>query len=123
MGWFEIVTPVKGWVAQSQTDSGCNEKTERVSFGTGGDSVTIAERFIGTGSHRYLFNLGKGQRLTVSSDRGTLPMVLAPNGKALKEFDDQQTSWTRELAMTGDYTLEIGSNFKGYKYSFSVQVK
>jgi hypothetical protein len=122
-GWFAIATPIKGWIAQSQTDSGCNEKTERVSFGTGGNSVTIAERFVGTGSHRYRFNLGKGQTLSVRSDRGTLPMILAPNGKELRGLDDRQTSWSGELATTGDYTLELDSNYKGYKYSFSVQVK
>ena len=121
--WFAIATPVKGWIAKSQTDSGCNDKTERVSFGAGGDSVTISERFVGTGSHRYRFNLGKGQTLSVSSDRGTLPMILAPNGKELRGLDDRSTSWTGELATTGDYTLELDSNYKGYKYSFSVQVK
>ena len=121
-GWFAIATPIKGWIAQSQTDSGCNEKTERVSFGAGGNSVTIAERFVGTGIHRYRFNLGKGQTLSVRSDRGTLPMILAPNGKELRGLDDRQTSWSGELAMTGDYTLELDSNYKGYKYSFSVQV-
>jgi len=122
-GWFAIATPIKGWIAQNQTDSGCNDKTERVSFGTGGDSVTIAERFVGTGSHRYRFNLGKGQILSVKSDQKTLPRILAPNGKDLFVSDDRQTSWSGELTMTGDYTLELDSNYKGYKYSFSVQVK
>ena len=122
-GWFAITTPVKGWIAKNQTDSDCNEKTERVSFGAGGDSVTISERFVGTGSHRYRFNLGKDQTLSVISDRGPLPMILAPNGKELRGTDDRQTSWTGELAITGDYTLELDSNYKGYKYSFSVQVK
>ena len=122
-GWFAIATPLKGWVAQSQTDSGCNEKTERVSFGAGGNSVTISERFVGTGSHRYRFNLGKGQTLSVSSDQKTLPRIVAPNGKDIFNSDDRQTSWSGELATTGDYTLELDSNYKGYKYSFSVQVK
>ncbi|MCY7273891.1 MAG: SH3 domain-containing protein [Phormidesmis sp. CAN_BIN44] len=122
-GWFAIATPIKGWIAQNQTDSGCNDKTERVSFGAGGNSVMIAERFVGTGSHRYRFNLGKGQTLSVRSDQRTLPRVVAPNGKDLFNADDRQTSWTGELATTGDYTLELDSNYKGYKYSFSVQVK
>ncbi len=122
-GWFRIATPVKGWIAKNQTDSDCNDKTERVSFGAGGDSVTISERFVGTGSHRYRFNLGKGQTLSVRSEKGTLPMILAPNGKELRGLDDRQTSWSGELATTGDYTLELDSNYKGYKYSFSVQVK
>ncbi len=122
-GWFAIATPIKGWIAQNQTESGCNEKTERVSFGAGGNSVTISERFVGTGSHRYRFDLSKGQTLSVRSERGTLPMILAPNGKALRGLDDRQTSWSGELPATGDYTLELDSNYKGYKYSFSVQVK
>lgn len=122
-GWFRITTPVKGWIAKNQTDNDCNEKTERVSFGSGGDSVTISERFVGTGTHRYRFNLGKGQTLSVRSDQRTLPRVVSPNGKDLFNADDRQTSWSGELAMTGDYTLELDSNYKGYKYSFSVQVK
>ena len=122
-GWFAIATPIKGWIAQNQTDSGCNDKTERVSFGAGGNSVTIAERFVGTGTHRYRFNLGKGQMLSVRSDQRTLPRIVAPNGKDIFMSDDRQTSWSGELATTGDYTLELDSNYKGYKYSFSVQVK
>jgi Bacterial SH3 domain len=122
-GWFQISTPVKGWVSIKGTESGCNGKVERVSFGKGGNSAEIRDRFIGTGSHQYRFNLAKGQTLTVRSDRGDLPMIVAPNGKVINEPQGGKQVWMSELSSTGDYTLEMESNFKGYKYAFSVEVK
>jgi Bacterial SH3 domain len=122
-GWFQISTPLKGWISVKNTDNGCNQKVERVSFGRGGNAATISDRFIGTGSHQYRFNLAKGQTLTVSSDRGNLPMIIAPNGKVISEPQDEKQVWMSKLPSTGDYTLEMESNFKGYKYSFLVEVK
>jgi hypothetical protein len=121
-GWFQISTPVKGWISMKNAESGCNEKVERVSFGKGGTSAAIRDRFIGTGSHQYRFNLAKGQTLTVRSDRGDLPTIVAPNGKMINDPQDGK-AWTSELPATGDYTLTMESNFKGYKYAFSVEVK
>ncbi len=120
--WFQISTPLKGWIAKVNTENNCNEKVERVEFATGSTSALIADYFIGTGTHRYRLNLGKGQTLTVTSDQGPLPAIVAPNGKFLSSMERQET-WSGQLATTGDYTLQMESNFKGYKYSFSVKVK
>ncbi|NJK52389.1 MAG: SH3 domain-containing protein [Leptolyngbyaceae cyanobacterium SU_3_3] len=122
-GWFQISTPLKGWISVKNTDSGCNQKVERVSFGRGGNAATISDRFVGTGSHQYRFSLAKGQTLTVSSDRGDLPIIVAPDGKVMGDLKDSQQTWSGKLSATGDYTLEMESNFKGYKYSFLVEVK
>jgi hypothetical protein len=122
-GWFRISTPVKGWLSIKNVESGCNGKVERVSFGKGGNSAEISDRFIGVGSHEYRLNLAKGQTLTVRSDKGDLPLISAPNGKVINDPQDGKQVWTGELPATGDYKLQMESNFKGYKYSFSVAVK
>lgn len=122
-GWFQISTPVKGWISMGNTDRGCNEKVEQVSFGAGENSMAIADRFVGAGSHQYRLNLAQGQTLTVTSNRGPLPAIVTPDGKPLSEPQGENRTWTGELASTGDYALVLESNYKGYKYAFSVQVK
>jgi Bacterial SH3 domain len=121
--WFQISTPLKGWVTKINTANNCNEKVERVEFATGSTSALIADYFIGTGTHSYRLNLGQGQTLTVTSDKGPLPAIVAPDGQFLSGMNDQQATWSRQLATTGDYTLQMESNFKGYKYAFSVKVQ
>lgn len=123
-GWFKIAGETPGWIAKSKTESNCGEKIERVEFGSNQDSIQIADRFIGVGTHSYRLNLAKGQRLTVTSDRGDVfPRIIAPNGKDLVSSPDQQSPWTSELAETGDYKFELESNYKGYPYAFSVNVR
>ncbi|MGG6266995.1 SH3 domain-containing protein [Leptolyngbya sp. AN03gr2] len=120
-GWLKIGGATPGWIAQSRTEHGCNEKVERIELGQ--TSIEIRDRFIGTGSHSYRFNLTKGQRITVksSSDRGSIfPTIVAPSGKPIVEPPDQPSSWTGELTETGEYTFEYESNFKGYEYTLSV---
>lgn len=122
-GWFQISTPLKGWVSMKNTDSGCNEKLERVSFGKNGASAEIRDRFVGTGSHQYRFNLAQGQTLSVTSNKGPLPAIITPTGKLLSKFQSENKKWIGELPATGDYSLEMESNYKGYQYSFVVEVK
>lgn len=123
-GWFNITGETPGWIAKSRTESNCGEKIERVEFGKGQDSIQIADRFIGVGTHSYRLNLAKGQKLTVTSDRGgVFPRIIAPNGRDLVSSPDQQSPWTSELAETGDYKFELESNYKGYQYAFSVQAR
>jgi hypothetical protein len=118
--WFRIKDPLKGWVAKSRTDNTCNLKIERVQFGQGQTSATIEGRFIGGGTHSYHFNLAKGQRVKVVTNRGPLPTILAPNNKELSGINDDKRSWTGDLAVSGDYVLQFDSNYKGYEYSFTI---
>ena len=124
-GWLQIKTPLKGWVSKSQTTHGCNQKVERVSLNADGSSVQIADRFIGTGSHRYVLPAKQGQTLTLTHDRGPFPMIIAPDGTVLlgHEQDDTRSTWSGQLAQTGDYIVALESNFRGYKYGFSMQMK
>ncbi len=124
-GWLQIKTPMKGWVSKPQTDTGCNDKVERINLKDSSATVQVSDRFIGTGSHRYLVSGSKGQTFTITRDRGPFPLIVSPDGKILlgHESDEARQSWSTQLDQTGDYTLELESNFKGYKYSFSIEAK
>ena len=118
--WFKISTPMKGWVAKKITLSGCNRKEERVKFAKNRKDTTIADEFIGSGSHVYTLYLLKGQTLTLNPQKGPRPTVIAPNGKVLVESFDESASWSGKLPESGNYQITLDSNFKGYGYSFEV---
>ncbi|XGV99908.1 MAG: SH3 domain-containing protein [Leptolyngbya sp. BL-A-14] len=124
-GWLQIKSPLKGWISKAQTTHSCNEKVERLSLNADGATMSIADRFVGPGSHRYVFPASKGQTLTVTHDRGPFPMIIAPDGTVLlgHEKDDKRDTWSGTVEQTGDYTLQLESNFRGYRYGFSMQVK
>lgn len=123
-GWFQISDPMKGWVSKSRTTSSCNQKIERVRLGVGENSVSITDRFIGTGSHRYLFTINPEQRLTITRNDGPFPAVVSPSGKFLiGNPDENRTAWSEVLSEPGDYTVMLDSNYKGYPYSFVVEIQ
>jgi hypothetical protein len=123
-GWLQISIPMSGWIAKNRTESGCNQKLEQVSFAAGQDQVTIRDRFIGTGSHRYVLQAKQGQTITVTREAGAFPAVIAPNGKYLTgDPDDRRTDWSGTAPQTGEYIFQLDSNFRGYPYAFSVQIQ
>jgi hypothetical protein len=121
-GWFEIAEPA-GWIAKSKTANRCGEKVEQVQFGPGKSDTELADEFLGTGSHQYKMQLAKGQKLTIQGEVGPMPAVIAPDGRYLVSMDEKPRSWSTELPSSGEYTFELDSNFRGYKYDFSVEVK
>ena len=124
-GWLQIKTPLKGWVSKQQTTHSCNQKVERISLNADGTALQIVDRFIGTGRHRYMLPVKQGQTLTLTRDQGPFPMIIAPDGAVVlgHEKDETRSNWSGELAQTGDYAIELESNFRGYRYGFSMQVK
>ncbi|HEY9862411.1 MAG TPA: SH3 domain-containing protein [Candidatus Obscuribacterales bacterium] len=128
-GWFQIRSldgnEVAGWVAKNRTESNCNQKTAQITFPQAGGTVAIADRFVGTGSHKYVLRANRGQTLTVTNQKDVFPNILTPTGQPLisETYDENRQDWTGELPATGEYTLELDSNFKGYDYAFSAQVK
>lgn len=123
-GWLQITVPMSGWIAKNRTESGCNQKLEQVSFAAGQDQITIRDRFIGTGSHRYVLQAKQGQTITVTREAGAFPAVIAPNGKYLTEDpDDRRSDWSGSATQTGDYIFQLDSNFRGYPYAFSVRIQ
>ncbi len=121
-GWLEITEP-QGWIAKSKTASQCGQKVEQVSFGAGQTRASLSDEFIGVGRHRYKLALGQGQTLTLKSEVGPMPAVIAPDGKYLLGLDEAQGTWATALPSSGEYTFEMDSNFRGYKYDFSVDVQ
>lgn len=122
--WVQISEP-KGWISKSILETECSEKTETISFNPNNNSTTINGRFIGTGSHTYLFTGKEGQTLTVTVKEGGLPFIISPNQKELSGGGDYtgKKSWTGKLPASGEYKIQFESNFKGYNYNVSVQLQ
>ncbi len=121
-GWLKITEPA-GWIAKSKTASQCGQKVEQVRFGSGQTSATLSDEFLGAGNHQYKLALGQGQTLTIKGAVGPMPAVIAPDGKYLVGLDEANGTWTTKLPNSGEYTVEMDSNFRGYKYEFSVDVQ
>lgn len=121
-GWLQITEPA-GWVAKSRTQSGCNEKVEQVQFGAGNTGAEISDRFVGTGFHQYLLTARAGQTLTITRQSGPIPFVVTPAGQVLTETSDSGDRWSGKLPLSGDYALQLDSNYKGYSYSFVVEIQ
>jgi hypothetical protein len=124
-GWLQITDPMQGWIAKNRTESGCNQKTEEVRFAASANSATIRDRFIGTGSHEYVFQANQGQTMTLAIQDGPLPAVFAPDGKVINSPspDDNRSNWSDTLPTTGEYRVVLDSNYKGYDYSFTVKIQ
>lgn len=129
-GWFEISDPTQlAWISKTVTESNCNQKRQRISFPANSSSVTISDRFIGTGTHEYLLKANQGQTMTVTVNKGALPFIFTPgDGNRKQDLTGGgdytgKKSWSGKLPATGDYVLDLDSNFKGYDYSFKVEVK
>jgi len=123
-GWFRISVPIKGWLAKQRTVYSCNQKVERVTVAST-TPMTIADRFIGGGTHKYRLSANKGQKLTIIRKNGPFPTLIAPDGKILvgTPDDEDRPQWSGQLAQTGDYVMRLDSNFKGYQYAFQVELK
>lgn len=132
--WFQVSTlggdeTLEGWVAKGVTESGCNEKIQKITIPNDSNSVTISDRFIGTGSHEYMITANAGQTITVTASSGPFPFIFAPDdANRQQELSNQggsdgPISWTSELSTSGDYVLDMESNFRGYEYSFTVELK
>lgn len=123
-GWFQISSPISGWIAKNRTENDCNKRVERINFSTNGGTLTISDRFVGTGNHKYVIPLQKGQRLTITRSTGPLPYMTAPDGSyVLDGPSDTRPSWSGQLDKTGEYTVQLDSNYRGYEYSFLVEVE
>ena len=120
--WFKISTPLKGWVAKRITQSGCNQKVERIQFGRGQSGLVLEDQFIGTGSHDYILRFTKGQTLQLTAQNGPLPTLVTPSGKILTPLRDNLPTWSGTLPATGEYKVIFESNFKGYKYATALDV-
>ncbi|MEL7034924.1 MAG: SH3 domain-containing protein [Cyanobacteria bacterium J06592_8] len=123
-GWLQISSPVEGWVAKNRTQSSCANIEKPINFLPDGNSAIIRGEIIGGGSHRYFLNAEAGQTLTVESRQQVFPRIVTPDGQLLAgdPYTENLEEWTGELSQTGEYTLELDSNFRGYEYEFLVKL-
>jgi hypothetical protein len=125
--WWQIDAPEAGWVSKNLIDSTCNEKIARIELPPNTTSVTLSDRFLGTGYHHYQFNARAGQSLTleVLDENSPLPFVLAPDDRDITEglANTNATQWSGQLPETGDYTIVFDSNFRGYTYNVRLDIR
>ncbi len=135
--WFKVRSlgneSLEGWVSKNVTKSGCNEKTQRIiipgNSPSNSNSVTISDRFIGTGSHEYIISAQQGQTLNVTANFGPFPFIFAASDvNRQQELSNQggapgPISWSSQISTSGDYILNMESNFRGYEYSFTVELR
>jgi Bacterial SH3 domain len=124
-GWLRITEPVPGWIAKNRTESSCPTVKQQINFRSGGNKAIVKGRIIGGGSHSYKIYITKGQTMTVKNRKDVFPQILTPNGQLLagEPTTKNQTEWTGKMPVTGNYTLQLDSNFRGYEYEFSVQLQ
>ncbi|MEG4118002.1 SH3 domain-containing protein [Microcoleus sp. N9_B4] len=123
-GWLRITDP-PGWIAKNRTESSCSNVTQQINFRPGGDEAIVKGRIIGGGSHSYRIRARKGQTMTVRNRKDVFPQIITPRGKLLagNPYEGNETEWTGKVPVTGNYTLQLDSNFRGYEYEFSVQLR
>jgi uncharacterized protein YgiM (DUF1202 family) len=125
-GWLRITEPIPGWIAKNRTESSCATVKHQIHFPSGGNQAIVKGRIIGGGTHSYKIHATKDQTMTVKNRKQVFPLILTSDGKLLAGVPDTQgnkTEWTGKLPVTGNYTFQLESNFRGYEYEFSVQVR
>ena len=124
--WREKLTPVVKAAIEQQGSKAENydHKTEQITLPADNQPATIAGRFQGPGSHRYLLSGVQGQSLTIETGGlGPLPSITAPNGTSLNQGTSAtKTRWIGKLPASGTYTLKLKSDVQPYDYAFSVQL-
>ncbi|MEG4275723.1 MULTISPECIES: SH3 domain-containing protein [unclassified Microcoleus] len=123
-GWLRITDP-PGWIAKNRTESICSNVTQQINFLPGGDEAIVKGRIIGGGSHYYRIRARKGQTMTVRNRKDVFPQIITPRGKLLAgdPYQGNETEWSGKVPVTGNYTLQLDSNFRGYEYEFSVKLR
>ncbi len=116
--WYKITSPQSGWIAKSKTKHGCSQRAERLAANS-----TVTGEFIGTGDHIYIVNLKSGQTLTLNPTQGPRPGLMDPGGKMIQEMEDDRSPLIIPIKASGDYRIDLASQYKGYTYEFTVEVK
>jgi hypothetical protein len=126
--WFEIDQPVQGWVSKKRTKSSCSDVSKRIQFPKNGISAIVKGEIVGGGRHQYILRAAAGQTMVVEklNADSVFPTIITPKGQVLAGdpyTDGDRTLWSGKLPFSGDYYLDMNSNFKGFKYDFFVEIQ
>ncbi len=121
-GWLQISNPVTGWVAKNRTRSTCSTVDKTITFSPESDTAIVKGEIIGTGSHNYRVRMLQGQTLSIKNLGDVFPTIISPDGKLIA-VEDNESEWKSIMLVSGVYTLQLDSNFRGYEYEFSVLIE
>ncbi|MEP6518867.1 SH3 domain-containing protein [Microcoleus vaginatus] len=123
-GWLRITDP-PGWIAKNRTESSCSNINHQINFLPGGEEAIVKGRIIGGGTHSYRIRATKNQTMSVRNRKDVFPQIITPRGKLLAgdPYQGNETEWSGKVPLTGNYTLQLDSNFRGYEYEFSVELR
>lgn len=125
-GWLRITEPVVGWVAKNRTRSTCARVDETITFSPKSDTAIVRGEMIGTGSHSYRVRMIQGQTMTIKNFGDVFPAIIGPDGQLMARepnIEGDENEWTDTMPVSGVYTLELDSNFRGFEYEFLVEIK
>jgi predicted secreted protein len=126
MGWLRITSPVAGWVAKNRTESSCAIVNKKVTFFPGGNEAIVRGKIIGGGSHSYKIDATQGQTLAIENYKDIFPVIITPDGQLLSNSPTpgaEVKQWKGELPITGEYTLQLESNLRGFEYEFLIIIE
>ena len=123
-GWFQIDTPLTGWIAKNRTEYSCAVVDEAIDLNSTQNQALIKGKIIGGGTHQYRLLLTAGQTLKIDNELQVFPRVLDPSDQSLNEeiASTEIKRWSTTVAATGEYILQLDSNFRGFSYQFLVTV-
>ena len=125
-GWLQITEPVRGWVAKNLTRSSCAIVDKTITFSPGSDRAIVRGEIIGTGSHNYRVRMIQGQTITIKNLGDAFPAILGPDSQLIAgdpNFEGNESEWTGIIPVSGIYTLQLDSNFRGFEYEFLVLIE
>ncbi|NEQ77500.1 MAG: SH3 domain-containing protein [Okeania sp. SIO2D1] len=125
-GWLRITEPVIGWVAKNRTRSSCATVDKTITFSPESDTAIVRGEMIGTGSHNYRVRMIQGQTMTIKNSGDVFPAIISPDGQLMARepnIEGNKNEWTDTMPISGVYTLEFDSNFRGFEYEFLVEIK
>ncbi|NEQ39655.1 MAG: SH3 domain-containing protein [Okeania sp. SIO3I5] len=125
-GWLEITNPVTGWVAKNRTRSSCAKVDQTITFSPKGDTAIVRGQIIGTGSHNYRVRMIQGQTLIIKNLGDVFPAIISPDGQVMataSNVEGRESEWTGIIPVSGVYTLQLDSNFRGFEYEFLVLIE
>jgi hypothetical protein len=126
MGWLRITSPVAGWVAKNRTESSCAIVNKKITFFPGGNEAIVRGKIIGGGSHSYKIDATQGQTLAIENYKDIFPVIITPDGQLLSNSPTpgaEVKQWKGELPITGEYTLQLESNLRGFEYEFLIIIE